>query len=270
VFLCGDFNTPGITSTSIDVRLNEFLTDTGYQQHVTEPTRKGNGIDNLLDLVICRPDVIAIRDIAVTNVAFSDHRLISFSVDLPKPPVLVTTYSYRNLRSINSYEFTDLLKKSPIVTNPPVSVDDYVTQLDSDILRVLDQIAPMQSKTKRVSPRTTPAWMNPEVRDAKCTARRLERRYHTTKADCEYVNWRRVGQAAVRQMNSAWVNYYQEQIQSAGSDSKGLWNTVKKVLHSSAAKLKLNRFAGTFSRTEDQREILFLGTASMIVLTDFP
>ena len=101
-----------------------------------------------------------------------------------------------------------------------------------DVLRALEIVAPMRTRTERISSRATPVWITPEVRDARRESRRLERRYHATNSEEDYIRWRKAGRSAVKTTNLARVKYYRDAIQSAGSDSKRLWGTVKKLLHS--------------------------------------
>ena len=77
-------------------------------------------------------------------------------------------------------------------------MDAYAAQLDADVLRALDSVAPSRTRTKRGSSSTTAAWVTQDVKDSKYLARGLERRYHATKAEVDYVNWRRAGRVAAR------------------------------------------------------------------------
>ena len=227
------------------MRLLDFLEENGYDQLVTGPTRRGGTSDNLLDLVISHRDSLAVQVHDIINVPFSDHRLISFTADLPKIMVRTVTYSYRDYRKIDLLRFMNIIGASSLFTSPPTLANDFAKQLDETVTVALDTVAPLQTRTKRTSCKSLIPWITPVAKDAKCLARRLERRYRKTKAEEDYVLWRKAGRNAVREMNNARTQYYQNAVLSASSEPRSLWSTVKKILHSKptspALDLKLAR-----------------------------
>ena len=211
--MCGDFNTPGESQSSIDNRLSELLCDAGYKQFVDSPTRKSKDVDNVLDLVISRAEQIRLETVTLTNIAFSDHRLVQFLINLPKLHASTVIYSCRDLRNIDTYRFADLLRSSTIYTAPPTGLDDYVKQLDKDVKKALDVIAPVRKHTKRMAAKLHAAWLMDKAKAAKRHSRRLERRYKRTGAEEDYIRWRKAGRLAVHAVNSARTNYYRDTVQ---------------------------------------------------------
>ena len=102
---CGDFNCPGSASVSIDSRLMDVINSYNYQQHICETTRQSKTQDggNILDLLLSRCDSSIISsDITVTDVGFSDHSLVRFSLAAHREQTPTRTFSYRNLKSVDS------------------------------------------------------------------------------------------------------------------------------------------------------------------------
>src|SRR6476469_3239819 len=137
--MLGDLNCPGVVG-GIDSKLSDFLSDREFEQLVKFPTRK----DNILDLVIVSPEVHFVScPGSPINIAFSDHRLIILSLDVTQNRSSTTTYTYRNLKKIDTTQFINLLRASPIFTHPPTDPDQYVTEMDRDVTGILDIVAPV-------------------------------------------------------------------------------------------------------------------------------
>ena len=146
-------------------------------------------------------------------------------------PTHTITYNSRDLRSAIMQQFADIMWNSVIVTSAPDFVDDYVQQLDADVTYAMDVVAPTRTRTKRAASRPSAAWLSDAAKDAKCYARRLERRYRSTKTEADYVRWRKSSRSAVTEMNRARAEYYRELVLSANSAPRSLWCVVKRLLH---------------------------------------
>ena len=135
--ISGDINCSGEKAGTVDHRLFEILA-CNFTQHVIAPTR----LDNLLDLVICWSDVKLINMKLVKDVAFSDHRLVLFDIKLPRPCVSVMTLTYRKLICAC---FESNLYSSKAFSDSSELVDDYIAQLNEDVVRTLNSHAPIKS-----------------------------------------------------------------------------------------------------------------------------
>ena len=237
--MVGDFNCPDQPKI-IDPRLSTILSDRNCIQHVSDSTRERN----LLDLVITFPSSTQsthtssnstnlIQSLNTQPVPFSDHKLITFDVHFPRPYIATTTFSYRNIRSIASSPFLSILQNSLIYTNPPRGVDDYATQLDTDVLTALNTVAPLTTRTKRFSPRSSPVWMTKEAVNAKRTTRQLERRYKKSASVTDFSAWKRAGRASVKEIKAARVGYMLNMVKNSSNDPVKRWKVVKDLLHGS-------------------------------------
>ena len=167
----------------------------------------------------------------VINIDFSDHRLVKFTIDLASQPANTVTFTARDLKKLDSYQFSELLRKSPIIVSPPASADDYVAQMDSDVITILDRLAPMRTRTKRLGARRKAEWLTPAANDAKCLSRQLERHYRASRKEEDYVKWRKAARVSVKMMNSVRSRYYGDSIRTASAEPQTMWKTVRKLLH---------------------------------------
>src|SRR5208282_908312 len=101
--MCGDFNCPGVDSTSVRGDLPSLLDAHGLQQVVNASTRRTSNVESLLDLVIGSSSSKRIQQVAVQSTYdVSDHGLVTWS--------LVT--ADRPLRQVQSYTVFATSRKS--------------------------------------------------------------------------------------------------------------------------------------------------------------
>ena len=182
--LLGDFNCPS-TPGSLDHRLLDFLSDRGFLQLVPGPTREAN----LLDLVISLPSASSTSRSPppcfshLSDVPFSDHRLCVFVLSHSPMPANTVTFSFRDLRRMDSLKFVQLLRSSSIFLSPPDDPNSFAEQLDRDVTQALDIVAPIRTRTKRRPLRPTATWISPEALEAKRVRRALERKFRKSRLE---------------------------------------------------------------------------------------
>ena len=227
LFACGDINCPGDLPVTVDGRVGEVLQDRGLHQCVTSPTRLGN----LLDVVITDPTLRIVGQVSTSDIDFSDHRLVKFDITAPIAHAAHTTFAYRDLKRVDLKVFEANLRQTALFTNPPEPVDDYVGLMDLEVCKLLNTLAPIKSKTKRVPSRPTAVWMTPAAKGAKRLRRRLERRYRRTKDVADYIAYQKSCRAAVRTVNEARAGHFKARITEAKGNPKEMWRTAKELLH---------------------------------------
>jgi len=110
------FTDPFIVTGDVNVRLdrtddpsarhfNELVADVGMSCHVTSATHDHGG---LLDVVVTRDDLPA-PYVNVVDVGLSDHRLLTWSTQLSKPPPICTTTTRCPWRKLDITQFRDAL-----------------------------------------------------------------------------------------------------------------------------------------------------------------
>jgi len=104
-FILGDLNCNILKTGHEQIRLTQVLSNYGYQQCVTQPTRITEDTRACLDLVLTnKPELVTF--IASMPCAISDHNLVICNLVLPqnKRAAEVITYrSYRNFSEQDSF-----------------------------------------------------------------------------------------------------------------------------------------------------------------------
>ena len=100
--------------------------------------------------------------------------------------ITVTTSSYRDLKSMDIYEFRDQFMN----LDPATTVDDFTDQLHSSVTGILDLMAPVRTKRLKGQAKLTP-WLSDEAKKSKRHRRRLERIWTQTRTDADRLAYRR-------------------------------------------------------------------------------
>ena len=96
---------------------------------------------------------------------------------------------------------------------------------------ILDDIAPLKTKTKRLPAMGTPLWLTESVKEANRSRRRLERRYKSSNCLQDYIMFRKAGRLVTKEITAAREDYYRRKMVEVGGDSKGVWRVAKSLLH---------------------------------------
>ena len=229
---CGDFNCPGVTSTSIDPHLDHLLADHDLIQYIDRSTRGPAG--NILDLVVGLRGGTPIDNVGIKEVGFSDHNLILFNISLPVSHPAINSFYFRDIKQIDPEHFSKIIQQSPIFMSPPADVNEFVLQFESDVKAALDQVAPMKKITKRIGSRLKAFWLSDEAKKAKSKARQLERRFKSTNLESDYVAYRKARRSACKSITQSRTNHFRDELKRAESvnDSRSRWRILNQLLHS--------------------------------------
>ena len=91
----------------------------------------------------------------------------------------ITPHSFRRLHSIDTDSFLDDLKSSPLITNPPESLDSLFVAYNTTLSSLLDQHAPVITKLSKRKSKSNP-WFTTTVRAFRSTVRRAENLWKRT------------------------------------------------------------------------------------------
>ena len=156
ILLCGDINCPGSDCNRADVDLTSLFDSFGLNQHVNTPTRG----DNLLD-VLATEDRVAVFGVLANDVGLiSDHRMIYAKLRSRSPPCKSTSYTYRNIRRIDTVAFEDALQRSALFTAPASSTDAFANQTADIVSAELEKVAPLHTSRRR-QPKSITRWLSP-------------------------------------------------------------------------------------------------------------
>ena len=169
--IVGDFNVHvDIPSKYDSRRFLGSLTETGFQQHIHQPTHKDG---HTLDLIISRPEDNLVSTCQVLPSLGSDHNLINCTINCEKPKTIKVSCTVRNVKGIDSTSFTnDLSASLGDLDLGEGSVNEMLGKFDSSILNVLDSHAPSEQRTRSIRPR--PPWFDEEISDARRKRRQRE------------------------------------------------------------------------------------------------
>lgn len=226
--LCGDFNCRGGGENGVDVLLLDTFRSRNLTQRVERPTHIQGGTLDLL-AHIDGSDIVSVVD--VIDVGFSDHYLLTTTINtqLPKPDLL--HYAFRNIRAVDPVEFAARLRRSDAYVRPLDDVDGFTRQLERSVIGVLDVLAPLKSRTKRRG-KPDGRWLSDAAIAAKQLRRRLERRWNRTGAEAHRVEYRAACRAANAAINASRAAFYTKRLSETAGNRKAIWRVSKDLLHS--------------------------------------
>ena len=197
---------------------------------MTVATRRTPSAANLLD-VLATSSTALVSNVRVTDADhLSDHCLITADivVRLPRP---VVSYTSRNIRAVDAMMFENELRRSTLFTQPANTVDTYVDQLNGVLTCLLDKVAPARTRRRRPQ-KPISKWLSTEAVEAKRARRRFERRWRSTAAESDRLEYRRACRKANYLINKSRTDHYRQRIEEAGSDHKRRWGIINELLHS--------------------------------------
>src|ERR1051325_5253366 len=120
----------------------------GYSliQHVNCPTHQSG---NILDHILSSDRTLSLKDVTVADVGLSDHCLIkcNIAVDITRQPIIRATFI--NWKKLDLDMFRQRVRSSSVYLRPASTVDEFAGQLESDLTKILDDLAPVCTSTKR-------------------------------------------------------------------------------------------------------------------------
>lgn len=231
----GDFNCPGDSPTTFDDRLRDIAAMHDLTQGAVGPTRfspRSDGKSSFLDLVFHPTRCNWLTDVRTLShdPSISDHALVSLGVleKVPKAEIRIT-YT-RCIKRLDRAVFAAKLEGCSFITRPSDDPDAFCQQLTSDVIGVLDDLAPIEKVTKRVG--AHPAYsLSEEAATAKRDRRACERRYIRIKSEENRLAYRVACKAARVRIKASLVAYTRDLINSAKGDPRRLWKCCNDLLH---------------------------------------
>ena len=130
-------------------------------QHVTGPTHYKN---YTLDLIITRSKDNCVASTAVED-RLSGHYPVRCSLMCARPPPQKKTIRYRKLMGLNPEVLKKAVTETSLCSKPANGLEALVTQYQEDLNKVLDSVAPVQ--TKFVVGRPLVPWINNDILNCK-------------------------------------------------------------------------------------------------------
>ena len=189
IVMMGDVNIElNITDERYTRQFNDVLESFGLIQSIKDPTHLHGRI---LDVVITRLDLPPPLVQVGLPGEYSDHALLVFPLNVPRPPVCFTNISTRAWRNFDENKFLADLQASPLcspsILLSELSVDELQELYDSTLVALVDRHAPRRTTRRRHQP-TTP-WFDSECAAAKRKVRMYERQYRRTNSSNDRNIW---------------------------------------------------------------------------------
>ena len=227
VVICGDFNIHiDDESDPYSTALTDLLQSMALKQHVCIPTQHHG---HTLDLIITRDSDNLITDLPVTDTFLSDHATVLCNLSILKGKPITRDVTFRKLKSIDLEVFTDDLRASELLLDPPTLLTDLVRSYNTTLSSLLDEDAP--PCTRAIVSRLSVPWFNEETRSAKRLRRRAERKWKLSNLDADFQAFKTIKNKTTYIMNNARREFYTEFVENNSHDQRKLFCATKKLLN---------------------------------------
>ena len=237
-----------INPDSPEVKFIDYIRDTFYHQHITEPTRFRSGQQPTLDDLIFSTEDNDIEDITYNpSIGLSDHITLQCKIKTK----LKTTASNR---VIYKYDKGDYKKMSEMLNiNWENEMKDCSTQEAMDILdkrykAAEEECIPKTTLSGMLNCRIKPSWLNNHA------LRKIKRkhsawiRYLNTKDGEDYQRYTAKRNEATRAIKKARRDFETSLAKECRKNSKGVWKYIKSKKKNSGIP-NLKKKDNTFTKT---------------------
>ena len=111
----------------------------------------------------------------ITSHHLSDHHIIMCDLTVGRRKTAAQVRLARNIKAIDRVDFGNRLLHSSILTNPAVTADGFLVQIQTETTVILDTVAPL--RRARLHGITPDRKLSSEAVSAKKTRRHLERKW---------------------------------------------------------------------------------------------
>ena len=184
LILLGEFNVHWDCPTKSDVlQFSSSTSSAGLTQYVYSPTHNDG---HALDLVLTRSDDSFLHDCYTEDKLMSDHHIICFTLDIPKPSPQRVTTTFRDYRKINHDDFSKSISEftSNFLSNANAHYDTCSNSLfecyDTGLKIILDLHAPSTTRTRTI--KTRMPWYNDTIHMARRNRRQAELEWRKTRS----------------------------------------------------------------------------------------
>jgi len=172
--------------TKATERFHQLLESFDSIQHVSKATHTAG---HILDLVIT-PRADNFSDVKVGDL-MSDHRLITFKLDVRRPCLISDWVSCRQWNKLSLPEYANDLCVSRLVSNleqlADLSADELADLYNREMSELFDKHCPVIRRRRKCGLLTP--WFDSECRASRRRSRMLERRYRRSQTDSDRLAW---------------------------------------------------------------------------------
>lgn len=252
VIYVGDFNVwIEDVANENSMKFRGILDNFNLKNYISEPTFDSG---HVLDLVIAgkssniMEDTLAIEPVCT----ISDHRLVSFNLDIKVKRIYEKIIYFRNSKGIDSAVFNENISRllTDNISQANVMCCDLGNELGDTCVDCImkkyrncaqsfyDENAPLIRKVIKINDRTEP-WYNSDIISAKREMRKMEKKFIAHKSDYYREEFKRLRQVKCNLVTSSKISYYRNKIDLCKSDPKRLFNELNKMLGKKDANIVL-------------------------------
>jgi len=237
LIICGDFNywidKPHLKPFSQD--FIELVDQHNFVNHVTQQTHTSG---HTLDLILTPSDGRLFNiEAENSDPAVSDHALLTFCYDVPKPATYVKLITFRNYANIDQdsacNDIDELLKDIDISN---LSLEELVEVYNAKLKIMFDHNCPVIKK--RIAVRDDRPWYSSVVKHLRRERRKAERKWRQNKTDLTWSQYTLARGNVVTAIKNEKVKYYQGKVDSCGTDQKKLFLVVNSLLGGKSVNIK--------------------------------
>ena len=229
LLIVGDFNIHMETTCNNIVRkFKQTFISRNLVQHISTSTHvKGH----LLDLVLSRSDEELVSEVNVETGMFSDHFPIVIKCIVNKAFPKTETMKCRNLKSIDKKTFMQDISSSKIFDPYEQDVSNLVKQYNSSLSDILNKHAP--ETTRKVLVRNHSPWYNSDLRNARQTKRKAERKWRKSGLTVHYEIFNQERKKYNFMCRAAKSAFFKKEIEERKGDQANLYRVMNQLMQKS-------------------------------------
>ena len=177
-----------------------------------------------LDLIIIRHNSELLLSRPTADYIVSDHMLVLYRVNLPRPPLVTRSVSYRKLKQIDISAFSNDLKD---ITNALLNftgINQPVGDYNTELRQLLNRHAPMKYTTIVV--RSLVPWFDDELKSLKSQRRKTELVWRRSRNHETLLSFHRATNRCVSALNNKRTAHLSQLVSDAKGDSNKLFALV--------------------------------------------
>ena len=236
LMICGDFNY-WVDSPVLKPYSREFLeliAQNNFANHVSGSTHISG---HTLDLVVSPVDSNYISEVYIAPIdsVVSDHALVTFNLDFPRPASYRKSITFRNYHNIDETMIVrEVEHYLGSIDTSALSAGELV-EIHNNFFRSLsDHYCP--EITKKILVRDNSPWYDSSVASLRRDRRRSERKWRRLRTDLSKLEYVAARRAVVSAVHTRKVEYYRGYVASCGGDQKLLFNVVNSFLGSKSVR----------------------------------
>ncbi len=185
-----------------------------------------------LDLGITRAKSSLVHKVTISDPGISDHRAITLSLHIQKPPTITKQIHYRKIKAINADKFINDLNTSALVTQPLTTLADLLGSYDKVLTSTLDNHAPVRTKTVTVRPECK--WFNNSLGAIKRDLRKLEQVKNNSGLAVHELMFQAAAKDYRKAKTRRKIEYFNSLISESSDNQGSVFRIADTLLHKSS------------------------------------